>query len=407
MSQKLTPLSYRKQIRVAKMRILFVGMYPDPVSPYRNVFFQNLIHAMADAGVECTVISPVPVTKYGAKIRKVPHKTEDFTEKKNRIQVFYPRYGSYSSRKIGKLHTGRWSERSFQNSALRQARRLSSGFDLVYGHFLLSGGLAATRIARELSLPAFFAYGECDYVSEVTRHYGNIRPEELEGLRGIIAVSTNNARTLQSKTLFQKYPILVAPNAVDMKLFRPMDKAECRAILGLPMDRFIVGFVGGFIERKGDRRLLSAINSLEHVYGAFAGRGDCPPEGERVLFCRALEHREIPLLLNAVDVFCLPTRNEGSCNAIVEAAACGVPIISSDLPFNDDLLTTQNSIRIDPDSVEEIQRAIQLLFSNAELRQSIATRVYQDAQAFSIEERCKKILLFLQNTLDQGADCHS
>ena len=33
------------------MKILFVGMYPDEYSPYRNVFFQNLIYAMSDAGI--------------------------------------------------------------------------------------------------------------------------------------------------------------------------------------------------------------------------------------------------------------------------------------------------------------------------------------------------------------------
>jgi hypothetical protein len=53
---------------------LFVGMYPNVVSPYRNVFFQNLIFAMADMGVDCTVVSPVPLTKYGLSIKNIDYK---------------------------------------------------------------------------------------------------------------------------------------------------------------------------------------------------------------------------------------------------------------------------------------------------------------------------------------------
>lgn len=124
----------------------------------------------------------------------------------------------------------------------------------------------------------------------------------------------------------KKYELL---KDASMSLFFIRDKKECRQRLGLPENQFIVGFVGGFVERKGDKRLLSAINSLEGVYGAFAGRGDESPKGEKVVFCEALQHEEIPIFLNAVDVFCLPTQNEGSCNAIVEAAACAKPIISS------------------------------------------------------------------------------
>jgi glycosyltransferase involved in cell wall biosynthesis len=117
--------------------------------------------------------------------------------------------------------------------------------------------------------------------------------------------------------------MIVAPNSVDMSLFYKRDKDTCRKELGIPLDKFVVGFVGGFIERKGDKRLLAAVNEIDDVYVAFAGCGDHAPDGDKVVFCKALEHEQIPIFLNAIDVFCLPTQNEGSCNAIVEAAACG------------------------------------------------------------------------------------
>lgn len=378
------------------MNILFVGMYPDEYMPYRNVFFQNLIFAMADAGVECTVISPVPVTRYRKNLKKVSTHRVDKTPKGSKVNVYHPRYISLSSKHIGSFNTGIWSEKLFQNCALKMARKLSQDFDAVYGHFFLSGGLAAIKIAREKKKPSFIANGECQYKSEIVDLYREITPNELKGLSGIIAVSTNNANVLANNPLYKDYPVIIAPNSVDIGLFRPMNKLECRKKLDLPMDKFIVGFVGGFVERKGDKRLLEAINSLEGVYGAFAGRGEDKPSGRRVLFCDALQHEDIPVFLNAIDVFCLPTKNEGSCNAIVEAAACGLPVISSDLSFNDDLLTNENSIRVNPEAVNEIANAISDLQNNSEKREQLGSRIKEDAEEFTIDRRCEKILNFIK-----------
>ena len=379
------------------MNILFVGMYPDEYNKYRNVFFQNLIFAMADAGVNCTVISPVPVTKYRRAISVVSKERIDTTPRGGKVRVIHPRFISLSSKKKGPINTGYYSEILFQKAALKAAKELTETFDAVYGHFILAGGLSAIQIGRMKGIPSFFAYGECNYDTEVERTYGPIRSEDIKGLSGIIAVSTNNANILKSKPVFNGIPMIIAPNSVDMSLFYKRDKEKCRKELGLPSDKFIVGFVGGFIERKGDKRLLEAVNGIDGVYVAFAGRGDNPPSGEKVLFCQALEHEQVPVFLNAIDVFCLPTQNEGSCNAIVEAASCGLPIISSDLPFNDDLLTEENSMRIDPNSIEEIKEAISKIYTDQDYRDTIGRLVYKDSQIFSIENRCRRILEFIEN----------
>ncbi len=377
------------------MNILFVGMYPDEFSPYRNVFFQNLIYAMADSGVNCTVISPVPVTRYRGNLKKVSKQRIDKTPSGAPITVYHPRYISLSSKKIGNFNTGILSEKLFSACAIKAARKLETKFDAIYGHFFLSGGLSAIKIGRERKLPSFVANGECNYETEIVQLYRELNSKDIEGLSGIIAVSTNNANVLKSKRIFDNIPVIVAPNSVDKSLFVKKDKEACRKELGLPLDKFIVGFVGGFIDRKGDKRLLEAINSIEGVYGAFAGRGDNPPSGEKVLFCNALSHEKIPVFLNALDVFCLPTQNEGSCNALVEAASCGVPIISSNLPFNDDLLTEENSIRIDPNSISDIKDAILSVYSDSDFRNRLGTTVFMDSGEFDINVRAKKIIRFI------------
>lgn len=385
------------------MRILFVGMYPDEYSIYRNVFFQNLIFAMADAGNECTVISPVPVTRYRRHLKIVSHKRIDKTPNENEITIYHPRYISVSSKKIGGINSGLFSEALFQKCALKAVQKLEKCYDVVYGHFFLLGGLAAIRIGRALGIPSFIAYGECNYETEIVQSYRELTKNDIDGLSGIIAVSTHNAKVLKEKGIFRNIPMIVAPNSVNMNLFKKHDRYEAREKLGLPQDKFIVGFVGGFIDRKGDKRLLAAANRIPNVYLAFAGKGTPAPKGKRVLLCNSMRHEEIPLFLNAVDIFCLPTLNEGSCNAIVEAMACGLPIISSDLPFNDDILDETNSIRIDPNDIEAIRAAIQELYQDKEHRDKLAHGALETASRLRIENRAQKIITFIETKIGDYA----
>ena len=380
-------------------KALFVGMYPNNVNKYRNVFFQNLIFAMADLGVSCTVISPIPVTKYLKRTREIPKQQIHTTAKGSKITVYYPRYISASSKQIGSYNTEKLSESFFESAAMSVAKKLTDKFDFVYGHFVLYGGLAAINIGKQLGIPSFFAYGECDFCTEVGNSYGIPSRAQIQGLKGIVSVSKKNTDELHRLGFVEGIPITTEPNSTDLSLFYRRNKQECRNELGLPLDKYIVGFVGGFIERKGDKRLLSAVNQIDDVYVAFAGRGDEKPVGDRVVFCQAMQHEEVPVLLNAVDVFVLPTLAEGSCNAIVEAMACGLPVISSNLPFNDDVLNEQNSIKIDPMSIEEIRDAIEML-KDDEIRNRMGNAAYDTAQRLGIDARARRILEFIGRNLN-------
>ena len=385
-------------------RYLFVGWYPNPVEKYKNVFFQNLIFALADQGNECTVVSPVSYMRYMRKISTIPNETYQTTPRGNKVKVYYPKVFSASSKQIGRFNTEIITERWFENGAIRVARKLAKEnqfFDAVYGHFFLYGGLAAIKIGRILKIPSFVAFGECDYESQVQATYGDLEASDIDGLAGVISVSTKNANKLDELGIFKDIPVIIAPNAVDHELFKKMDREDCRKKLGLPLDKFIVGFVGGFIERKGDKRLLEAVNQLEEVYLAFAGVGNDPPAGEKVLFCKPLTHEDVPILLNAVDVFCLPTISEGSCNAVAEALSCGIPVISSDLSFNDDVLDGNNSIRINPCSISEIRDAISLLKDSPRMRDHVAQAGYSTSQELSIEKRAKNIANFIDSVVDE------
>ena len=381
-------------------KILFVANYPNPVSENLYVFFRNLIYAMADLGVECHVISPVSVTKYKNKVKKIPQKAIEKTKSGKEINVYYPRFVSLSSKKFGPINTAHYTYNNYARAVLKTVDSIGVKFDAVYGHFFLNGGLSAARVGRKLGIPAFVAYGESSYKTQVRDPYGVIKDADLKGISGIISVSSKNTQELKDEGIFDNIPVFTCPNAVDMSLFNNCNKAHAREKFNIPQDKFIVGFVGGFIDRKGDKRLLKACEPLEDVYLAFAGAGENPPTGEKVVFCDSVNHDYIGDFLSALDVFVLPTLNEGCCNAVLEAMAAGLPIVSSDLSFNDGVLDNNNSIRINPSDVDAIKEAIRRLRDDEQLRTAIANAAYESAQNFTIEKRAEKIYNFIESFID-------
>lgn len=374
-------------------KILFIGTIPNPANEYAHVFFQNLIFAMADKGVECHVISPVSITQYKDKIKLIPKELVKTTPNGAKVYVRHPRFISTSAKKIGKWNTGLCTKKLYERAVLNSIK--NNTYDAVYGHFFVSAGLSAIKVGRKLNIPSFVAYGECDWGSEVEKLYRNLKSKDIDGLSGIVSVSRKNTQELNSKGIFKDIPIFTCENAVDHKLFVEHDREECRKSFNMPKDKFIVGFVGGFIERKGDKRLLKACEELNDVYLAFAGKGSEPPKGENVVFCDGIEHERIGEFLEAVDIFALPTLNEGCCNAVLEAMAAGKAIVSSDLPFNDNVLDKTNSIRINPESIEEIRSAIIKLKEDTELRMKLSEKAKLDSKNFTIEKRAEKIYNFM------------
>lgn len=381
-------------------QILFVlDWYPTPTNN-GCVFAKHLICAIADMGFECVVAAPRAVTPATfQKANQVPYAREEFTAQGSRIRIYMPHFLHLTSRK----QTMGMSMDNHFRAVMGVIRREKLNPDLVYGHFIYQCGLTAARVGEKLGIPAYCACGENSlrlekgsqpYATGMAYHGWK---EIIRKLSGIVCVSSNNEDLLRRHGFIdENMPTGVFPNGVDEGKFRPLDKAACRKELGLPEDAFIVVYTGAFTANKGADRLNQALKDCENVYALFLGQGPLAPDCGRVLFQGRVANDNVAKYLNAADVFVLPTRGEGCCNAIVEALSCGLPVISSDLPFNDDILSQRNSIRIDVDSVEQIRESILKLYHDPLLRRELAAGAAESAQNLGIRTRARRILDFME-----------
>ena len=383
------------------MKICFiVDKYPSETFPAANAFVETLVNEMTEKGIQCYVISPQSCTNALVHRRKLlPYTRERTTNSGKSVKVITPKYWSFSGKKIGRFNLSEITLLNFRRAAERAFKKLQKdiSFDVIYGHFIFESGIVANYLGKKYGIPSFFAYGEnttytIDYLgAEKTRKL-------LENITGVISVSSENKRVLLSHNLVDAEKIGIFPNSVDLSRFYIKDKYEMREKLGFPKDGFIIAFTGRLLTVKGPERLSSAIKEIkdEKLYSFFLGEGPLKPDCENVLFCDVVQHHQINDYLNAADIFVLPTLAEGCCNSIVEAMACGLPIVSSALPFNDDILTKDNSIRINPENVDEIKNAIIKLKDNSDLRYQMSQAALNTAKKLTIEKRAENIINFIQ-----------
>ena len=385
------------KIKKLKKIVIITSRYPTDTDP-AYTFVDKLVCEMADQGIDCTVISPSSISANILRKREVvPKYRERITKKGNIIKIYHPKYVSFSNKSFMGINTGIITLRNFEKSAERIINKLDSEFNAIYAHFIMPSGMTANKIGRKKSIPSFLAYGECSIDQFDFIGLDKVR-SGLHDIRGVISVSTSNKDILIKHKIIEDKKIEVFPNAIDSEVFYKRDKSEMRRKFGFKDNEFIVAFVGYFIERKGPLRVLEALEN-EDVKFIFIGSGPQIPKGNNILFCDKLEPNKIPELLSAADVFVLPTLAEGCCNAIIEAMSCGLPIVSSDLPFNKDILNNENSIMINPLDVNEIKKAVLSIKNNKELMERMSKESLKISQELSIENRAKKIISFMESKI--------
>lgn len=377
-----------------KKIIVITNKYPNEFEPNILVFLQQLCWEFADSGYEVNVISPSAIN-LNLNYLKLSYKSEELTENKNKINIYRPKYIGFGQKKIfGLFSFAKISTLLFKKAVIRAISKMEVEDSVLYSHFITPAGIATSDLGKKYKIKTFMAYGEATIGT--LKNYG-IKPamKKLNNLSGIISVSTQNKRRLLENGFKNEDIIKVFPNGFRQERFYTRDKIESRKKFNLPKDKFIVSFVGSFDDRKGIKRLEKAVDELENIYFIAAGSGKLNPKSDKCLFSGPVKHKDLPYFYSASDVFVLPTLKEGSCNAIIEAKAMGLPIISSDMFFNYDILNKDDSILINPHNIDEIKEAINCLYQNKNKREKLSKMSLLNSKKLTIDKRAKEIIDFL------------
>jgi glycosyltransferase involved in cell wall biosynthesis len=214
---------------------------------------------------------------------------------------------------------------------------------LIHAHFLQNGFIGAA-FKNLLAIPLIVTAhgGEVYDLPFRNSWYENLARYVLSEADAIITVSQFNAKKLSSLGI-SSYNLHVIPNGYDEKLFKPVSLCEARKKVGLPLSKKILLSVGNLVDIKGHTYLVDAMKIVakrrHDTILVVVGTGSLKENLQRkarklslngkILFIGEKEHREIPLWMNACDLFVLPSLGEGFPTVIPEAMACGKPIIGT------------------------------------------------------------------------------
>ena len=347
-------------------------------------FVQQLAYSLSNEGVRCTVIAPQSITKnIIRRMQPKPQVDIDISPDGCSIKVFRPYILTFSNTRNRFLQ---WLADKIMEHAIRKGIRKAEEADAVYCYFW-HVGLMTIIALKKMNMPVFVQASEC----ELTIHPYMIKKENLDRVKAVICASGKNKQESMDAGLVCEEKTHVVVNGYRKDEFYHIDQSIARAEFNISNDKFIVVFLGGFIERKGIVQLSNVLNKFDDVFSIFIGQGANPPTCKNILFCDKVDHNKIVKLMNCGDIFVLPTKAEGCCNAIIEALACGLPVVSSNKSFNDEILSQDCSIRINEQDENELYDAILKLKNDSALRKQMSAAALKKAESLTIEHRAKAI----------------
>lgn len=345
-------------------------LYPNRAMPTHGVFVENrLRHLVASGGAISHVVAPIPwfpldhraFGRYGVFAR-VPAREERFG-----IPVTHPRFPLLPKMGMTAAPLG------LSLAVLAHVRRLMRYglvFDLIDAHYFYPDGVAAALLGRHLGKPVVITARGTD-LNLIPRHAAPRRmirwaSEQAAGLVTVCAALKESLVALGVPA----ERVRVLRNGVDLAMFAPGDRQSARQALGL--DRPTLLSVGQLIPRKGHDLVIRALKGLPEWGVLIAGSGEMEGElrrlavaegvAERVRFLGLVPHAELPRIYGAADLLVLASEREGWANVLLEAMACGTPVIASNVWGTPEVVRVPEAGRLmrarTPEAVAEAVRLV-------------------------------------------------
>ena len=329
--------------------IVLTNLFPHAGAPFAGLFIRQRMF-LVGRQLPMTVVVPVPWFPFQSLIRRfVPNYRPQAPrrEVQQGIEVLFPRFLSIP----GMLR--RLDGLSIALCCLPLMRRLrrQSPRSIIDSHFAFPCGHAGVLLGRWLGLRTTVTMRgtEVSLAADPARRRRILAT--LSRADRVFSVS-NSLRRHAGQIGADVDKIKVVGNGVDLDCFYPEPRESARAKLGLPDDVPVLVSVGGLVERKGFHRVIDSLPALQSrfpglrylIVGGPSPEGDMRERLEQqvaslglqdvVRFLGPLPAAELRWPLSAADVFVLSTSNEGWANVLLEAMACGLPIVTTDVGGN-------------------------------------------------------------------------
>jgi glycosyltransferase involved in cell wall biosynthesis len=317
--------------RAEPVRLLtLTTLFPNSRQPRHGIFVANRLRKLCETGrVDAKVIAALP-TFPGAYRYAVDVPVREVV---GTLDVRHPRYVQIPG--VGM----RSQPGSLARAILREIGRSNAKtFDLVDAHYFYPDGVAAAHVADELDLPLVISARGSDINLIGDIPFARARMlRAAQKAKALIAVSEALADRMRAIGMPSER-IHVLRNGVDTVMFRPVAKEEARARLGLdPGPQWILG-VGNLVAEKGFDVLIRAMGDLPDARLVIVGEGPLRTMLQglaesyapgRVVFQGNMPQADLPAAYSGADVLALPSLREGWPNVLLEAIACGTPVVAA------------------------------------------------------------------------------
>ncbi|OQX21597.1 MAG: hypothetical protein BWK75_02845, partial [Candidatus Altiarchaeales archaeon A3] len=210
------------------------------------------------------------------------------------------------------------------NQAVKELNKLNIHPDLIHAQFIYPGGLIGVHLKKIYDVPLVVtAHGHDIYsLPFLKKDFMEMTLKVIKNSDHIITVSNSNYEVFKKLNLDDK--VTVIPNSYSDELFKPMEKSKARQTLSLLQDKKIILAVGNLQEIKGHEYLINAIDMAikkdKTILCSIIGTGQSRPKLQKLIndlnlnnyvkLVGAKLHDEIPLWMNACDLFVLPSLRE-------------------------------------------------------------------------------------------------
>ena len=274
---------------------------------------------------------------------------------------------------------------SFFLSALKSARQTQ-----IFHAYWTFAGLVAVFVKFFTSVPVVINLWGSDILFFKIPVLYTLLCKIFNRADAIVCESEHFADQLIAKGI-SKELIHICPNGIDLEKFKPLDKNSQCEELHLSKEYPLILAVGNLSERKGHKYLLTAVPKILETFGpvrvVIVGEGDFRGNLELMIEKLNLEAHvrlagfqkaeTIPGWLNAADIFVLPSLLEGNPNILLEAMACKLPVVTTDVGGIGNVIRDNfNGLIIPPESESKLAKAVISLLREPDLCERLAVNAH-------------------------------